>query len=155
MFPPQELKSVPSPNPAPLLEFSGANKAYHGIPALVDASLQLRGGEVHALIGENGAGKSTLIKLLAGVLPADSIEIKVRGEPTRFHEALDAFDDLRAKHFIPTQWGTFALGDEPPGYPALDLKRTITERNLDSSRFILMNIGEIRTLSKTGQLGGN
>jgi N-acyl-phosphatidylethanolamine-hydrolysing phospholipase D len=58
-------------------------------------------------------------------------------------EALDAFDDLGAKYFIPTQWGTFQLGDEPPGYPALDLTRTIQKRNLDPSRFLLMDIGEI------------
>ena len=61
-------------------------------------------------------------------------------------EALDAFQDLDADLFIPTQWGTFQLGDEPPGYPALDLMRTIEERKLDRSRFILLNIGEIRPI---------
>ena len=61
-------------------------------------------------------------------------------------EALDAFDDLGARYFIPTQWGTFQLGDEPPGYPALDLLRTIQERNLDPSRFLLLDIGEIRPI---------
>lgn len=59
-------------------------------------------------------------------------------------EALDAFRDLGAKYFIPTQWGTFRLGDEPPGYPVLDLKRTIRERRLDASRFLILDIGEIR-----------
>jgi L-ascorbate metabolism protein UlaG (beta-lactamase superfamily) len=59
-------------------------------------------------------------------------------------EALAAFIDLGAKYFIPTQWGTFHLGDEPPGYAALDLKNTIQKRNLDSSRFIIMDIGQIR-----------
>ena len=58
-------------------------------------------------------------------------------------EALDAFRDLGAKHFIPAQWGTFPLGDEPPGYSALDLKRTIRERNLEPSRFLIMDIGQI------------
>jgi N-acyl-phosphatidylethanolamine-hydrolysing phospholipase D len=58
-------------------------------------------------------------------------------------EALDAFDDLGAEYFIPSQWGTFPLGDEPPGYPVLDLMRTIEERKLDPSRFIFMDIGEI------------
>jgi L-ascorbate metabolism protein UlaG (beta-lactamase superfamily) len=65
-------------------------------------------------------------------------------------EALDAFQDLGAKYFIPTQWGTFALGDEPPGYPALDLKRTIKERNLDPSRFLILDIGQIVPIRKTG-----
>ena len=63
---------------------------------------------------------------------------------TSIPEALDAFHDLGAEVFIPTQWGTFQLGDEPPGYPALDLMRTIEDRKLDPSRFLLLGIGEIR-----------
>jgi L-ascorbate metabolism protein UlaG (beta-lactamase superfamily) len=58
-------------------------------------------------------------------------------------EALDAFADLKARLFIPTQWGTFPLGDEPPGQPALELKRRITERGLDPSRFRIPDLGEI------------
>lgn len=58
-------------------------------------------------------------------------------------EAVRAFNDLGARFFIPTQWGTFRLGDEPPGYPALDLKRNIVKNQLDSSRFKIMNIGQI------------
>lgn len=64
-------------------------------------------------------------------------------------EALEAFHDLRAQYFIPTQWGTFHLGDEPPGYPALDLKKAIGERNLDPSRFIIMDIGQIVAIPKS------
>lgn len=62
-------------------------------------------------------------------------------------EALAAFRDLGARYFIPTQWGTFHLGDEPPGYPALDLKKAIQKRNLDPSRFLIMDIGQIETIS--------
>jgi N-acyl-phosphatidylethanolamine-hydrolysing phospholipase D len=58
-------------------------------------------------------------------------------------EALDAFKDLGARHFIPTQWGTFHLGEEPPGYPGLDLKRSIARRGLDGSRFLIMDIGQV------------
>jgi len=63
-------------------------------------------------------------------------------------ETIDAFFDLGAKYFIPTQWGTFWLGDEPPGYPVLELQQRIKANGLDPSRFIIMDIGEIRPLSK-------
>jgi L-ascorbate metabolism protein UlaG (beta-lactamase superfamily) len=63
-------------------------------------------------------------------------------------EALDAFADLKARYFIPTQWGAFHLGDEPPGYPALDLKRRIAERNLDPTRFLIPDLGEIIPVKK-------
>lgn len=61
-------------------------------------------------------------------------------------EAVSAFQSLGARFFIPTQWGAFHLGDEPPGYPALDLMRTIKEMGLDSSRFLIMDIGEIHSI---------
>jgi len=61
-------------------------------------------------------------------------------------EALDAFHSLGARFFIPTQWGAFHLGDEPPGYPALDLRRAIRKRSLDPSRFLIMDIGQIHAI---------
>lgn len=57
-------------------------------------------------------------------------------------ESLDAFRDLQARFFIPTQWGTFHLGEEPPGYGALDLEREIKAQRLDPSKFLVLNIGE-------------
>ena len=65
-------------------------------------------------------------------------------------ESIQAFQDLGARYYIPTQWGTFRLGDNPPGYPLLDLKRTIQAENHDASRFIFMDIGQIEVIpSKT------
>jgi L-ascorbate metabolism protein UlaG (beta-lactamase superfamily) len=58
-------------------------------------------------------------------------------------EAIEAFNDLNARYMISQQWGTFHLGDEPPGYSILELKRTIAERKLDASRFVIMDIGGI------------
>ncbi len=62
-------------------------------------------------------------------------------------EALKAFKELGAAYFIPIQWGTFHLGDEPAGYPGLDLKRTIKSRNLNRNRFLILDIGELRTFN--------
>ncbi|OPY93385.1 MAG: metal-dependent hydrolase [Syntrophaceae bacterium PtaU1.Bin231] len=63
-------------------------------------------------------------------------------------EALDAFDDLRARFFIPTQWGAFDLGDEPAGYPGLDLERTIKKRNVDPLRMLILDVGQIVPIEK-------
>lgn len=76
----------------PLLAITHANKSYHGVPALINGSLQLEAGQVHALVGENGAGKSTLIKLLAGVLSPDSMTVAMQGRPVKIHHAQDAFN---------------------------------------------------------------
>ena len=81
----------PSPDISPLLAVRNARKSYNGIPVLVDASLDLQAGEVHALIGENGAGKSTLIKILAGVVNADSISLEMNGTPIQPRDAAHAF----------------------------------------------------------------
>jgi L-ascorbate metabolism protein UlaG (beta-lactamase superfamily) len=57
-------------------------------------------------------------------------------------ESLDAFHDLGARFFVPTQWGAFHLGEEPPGYAALDLQREIRSQQLDPSKFLILDIGE-------------
>ncbi|MCD4721184.1 MAG: MBL fold metallo-hydrolase [Desulfobacula sp.] len=58
-------------------------------------------------------------------------------------EAVKGFEDLGARYFIPTQWGTFHLGSEPAGFPGIDLSRHIQKNLLDPSRFKIMDIGEI------------
>jgi len=63
-------------------------------------------------------------------------------------EALRAFGELGARVFIPTQWGTFHLGDNPPGKPALDLIRLRRERDLDPARYPIPAIGRIEILSR-------
>ncbi|WP_242448204.1 sugar ABC transporter ATP-binding protein [Cellulomonas sp. WB94] len=60
------------------------SKEFPGVRALVDVSLALGRGEVHALVGENGAGKSTLIKILTGVYPLDRGELWHQGKQVTF-----------------------------------------------------------------------
>ncbi|HYD39588.1 MAG TPA: sugar ABC transporter ATP-binding protein [Anaeromyxobacter sp.] len=62
-----------------LLEMKHVSKAFPGVRALDDVSLQVRPGTVHALMGENGAGKSTLMKVLFGLYAPDQGEIVLEG----------------------------------------------------------------------------
>src|SRR6516162_2280766 len=64
-----------------LLEIRGLSKRFPGVRALEGVDLTVRGGEVHALMGENGAGKSTLIKVLTGVHHRDGGSIRLGGVP--------------------------------------------------------------------------
>lgn len=66
---------------APVLEFRDVNKRFGGTQAVARITLDVRSGEILALLGENGAGKSTLIKLLAGIYPMDSGDILFEGKP--------------------------------------------------------------------------
>lgn len=61
-------------------------------------------------------------------------------------EAVKGFQELKARFFIPTQWGTFHLGSEPAGFPGLDLKRYMDQEGLDPSRFKIMDIGQILSI---------
>ncbi|GAA2372920.1 ATP-binding cassette domain-containing protein [Streptomyces cuspidosporus] len=74
------------------LEARGLTKRYGHVTALGGADVELRAGEVLAVIGDNGAGKSTLIKCLSGAEVPDSGEIRLFGEPMRFRNPLDARD---------------------------------------------------------------
>ncbi|HTN51729.1 MAG TPA: ATP-binding cassette domain-containing protein [Anaeromyxobacter sp.] len=79
-----------SPAPTPVLEARGLVKRYGHVTALDGADFQLLPGEILAVIGDNGAGKSTLIKALSGALVPDEGEIRLDGQPIRFHSPLDA-----------------------------------------------------------------
>lgn len=61
---------------------TGISKYFPGVKALQDVDIEVRAGEVHAIVGENGAGKSTLMKILAGFYQPDRGTIEIGGEPT-------------------------------------------------------------------------
>ncbi len=109
-----------------ILKMKDISKSFSGVPALKNASLELRSGEVVALMGENGAGKSTLMKILTGIYERDSGEVEVFGKKVEFqnvrqsqemgvaiiHQELNMLKDLTVAQNIyigrePKKWGIF------------------------------------------------
>src|ERR671937_498838 len=74
----------------PILELRGMTKRFPGVLANYRIDLDVRAGEVHALLGENGAGKSTLMNVLYGLYRPDEGEIWVRGRRATMHSPRDA-----------------------------------------------------------------
>ncbi len=74
----------------PAIRVCGVGRTFGGVTALADVDLDIRPGEVRALVGENGSGKSTLIKIMSGVLEPDDGTVEVAGIPMRFRGAADA-----------------------------------------------------------------
>src|SRR6476469_1658641 len=74
----------------PLLELRGVSKAFGSVQALTDVDLEVRRGEVMALVGDNGAGKSTLIKCIAGAHTPDGGEILFEGKEVSINGPKDA-----------------------------------------------------------------
>jgi general nucleoside transport system ATP-binding protein len=103
----------------PLVVLEGITKRFPGVVANDDVSLELRAGEVHALIGENGAGKSTLMRVLYGMYPADAGRFLIHGEEVKIHSPRDAIArgiGMVHQHFVLVDPFTVAenivLGDE-------------------------------------------
>jgi ribose transport system ATP-binding protein len=97
-----------------LLEATGVAKAYGAVVALRDASLAVRPGEVHALMGANGAGKSTLVKILTGAVRPDAGQIAIRGTKRVAHSPGEA---RRA--------GIVSVYQEPSMVPDLDIESNL------------------------------
>jgi D-xylose transport system ATP-binding protein len=74
------------------LSLTGVSKHFGAVSALTDIELEVRAGEVVALVGDNGAGKSTLVKILAGVHAPSSGTIRFQGEPVTMSGPSDALD---------------------------------------------------------------
>lgn len=73
-----------------LLVVEGVSKEFPGVKALDSVRIDLKAGEVHALVGENGAGKSTLMKILSGIYTKDSGEITYKGQHVNVSGPLEA-----------------------------------------------------------------
>jgi D-xylose transport system ATP-binding protein len=104
-----------------LVELRNIVKTFGGVHAVENVSISLTEGEVLGLLGHNGAGKSTLIKILSGVFPADSGEIRVRGEPVTIRTTRDA-----KALGIETIYQTLALSENLDAIANLFLGRELT-----------------------------
>ncbi|MDX6703075.1 MAG: ral nucleoside transport system ATP-binding protein [Baekduia sp.] len=110
------------------LELRGITKRFGALTANDAVDLQLRRGEIHALLGENGAGKSTLMNVVYGMLSPDDGEILVDGEPVIVgspREAMDLGIGMVFQHFmlipVMTVAENLVLGAEPRKNGLLDL----------------------------------
>ena len=86
--------SIASDKPV-LLRVRGVGRRYAGVTALADIDVDVRGGEVLAIVGENGAGKSTLLKILSGIVQPSEGELEVADEsgqlcPVELHGVREA-----------------------------------------------------------------
>jgi ribose transport system ATP-binding protein len=115
-----------------LLDASGISKHYGAVVALRSASLAVRAGEVHALMGANGAGKSTLVKILTGAVRPDGGTIAVRGRP---YTAGSPAEARRA--------GVVSVYQEPALIPDLDVKSNLrlTQTPAEPVRHWLSELG--------------
>ena len=116
---------------APALEMRGITKRYPGVVANDDIDLDVRPGEIHALLGENGAGKTTLMNILYGLAVPDEGEILLDGKPVDITGPSDAIArgiSMVHQHFMLVPVLTVAenivLGEETMANPVfLDRKR--------------------------------
>src|SRR5467141_3454487 len=97
-----------------LLHATDVAKHYGAVVALRSASLAVRPGEVHALMGANGAGKSTLVKILSGGVRADHGTIDVRGMPFAARSPAEA-----------RRGGIVSVYQEPSLIPDLDVRSNL------------------------------
>jgi len=106
------------PNPhaaaAPVLALRGVTKRFGATAALLDMSLELFPGEVHAIVGENGAGKSTMIKVMTGIHAPSEGHVEVDGRRV----AMSGPHDAR-------ELGVTAMYQEPMVFPDLDVAENI------------------------------
>ena len=114
----------------PLVEMRDISVAFGGLRAVDGVSVDLRAGEVVAVVGGNGAGKSTLMHTLAGAHPADSGQILINGQPVTIHNPRDA-----RTHGVEVIYQRLALADNIDAAANVFLGRELRTRtgSLDDS----------------------
>lgn len=125
-----------------VLKMAGVTKQFPGVLANDHIDLELRKGEIHALLGENGAGKTTLMKILYGLYQADSGSIEIHGETVAIKspgEAIGLGIGMVHQHFmlIPpfTVAENIVLGTEPVKGLQLDIAQAVKRVEELSQRY--------------------
>lgn len=126
--------SAPNDTKALAVRMTGIDKRFGPVRANRGASLEVRQGEIHALVGENGAGKSTLMKMLAGMFAPDGGTIEVGGRDVTGWSTAQAIGTgvgMVHQHFMLVPTLTVAenvvLGREPVSVATFDAARAIRE----------------------------
>ena len=131
------MNTAPTPG-APALELRTISKAFGAVVALANASLTLRRGSIHALVGENGAGKSTIVKIIAGLYQRDTGDFDLDGESVNFTSTAQS-----------KAAGIAVIYQEPTLFPDL----SVTE-NIFMGRQPTLSLGRIdRKLMRSQALG--
>jgi rhamnose transport system ATP-binding protein len=117
----------------PLLSLRGAVKTFGPVVALAEGTVELRSGEIHALVGENGAGKSTLVKILAGLYHPDAGEFTIDGRPVAFRSVADS-----------KAAGVSVIYQEPTLFPDLTVAENIFIGRQPRGRSGLISRGAMR-----------
>ena len=113
------------PGEGAALELRDIRKSFGQVEALRGVDLDIRRGEVHAVMGDNGAGKSTLLKVAAGVVRADSGEVLMAGVPVQLDSPLDA-----RRAGIETVYQDLALADHRSCFANVYIGREVLRRGL-------------------------
>lgn len=118
-----------------IVEIHDIVKRFPGVLANDNVNLDLRAGEIHALLGENGAGKTTLMNILYGLYEPDSGEIILRGKPVHFSSVHDAISNglgMVHQHFMLVQPLSVAeniiLGQPSPRPPFIEKLSDVYQR---------------------------
>ncbi|MGN0998637.1 MAG: sugar ABC transporter ATP-binding protein [Faecousia sp.] len=143
-----------------ILKMQGIQKYFPGVHALDDAQLEVRSGEVMALVGENGAGKSTLMKILTGIYSKDGGTIEYFGEEIELTGPRDAQDrgicivhqELNLMQHL-TVADNIYIGREPTRGPLLNQaeQNRWTQELMDSLHLHIDPKAVVRTLSVAKQ----
>lgn len=105
----------------PVLELKDIRKSFDAVVAIENFSLDIRPGEIVALVGDNGAGKSTLIKIISGVHAPTSGTISIDGQPVAMSNAT-----MARAHGIEVVYQDLALADQQTVYMNMFLGRELT-----------------------------